>query len=117
MEISLSLKDSHLWTLDALKKQNAVSSNEEIVQRCVSSVLRSEDRDLVFGTVREQCGEGCFSAEPQFEIEIDRADFEELQKVYSAYGFQEYNSVDEEISKTIRCIIKYIESNNDFRLM
>ena len=117
MEISLSLKDSHLWTLDALKKQNAVSSNEEIVQRCISSVLRSEDRDLVIGTVREQCGEGCFSAEPQFEIEIDKADFEELQKVYSAYGFQGYNSVDEEISKTIRCIIKYIESNNDFRLM
>ena len=115
MEISLSLKDSHLWTLDALKEKNAVSSNEEIVQRCVSSVLKSEDRDLVFGTVREQCGEGCFSAEPQFEIEIDEADFDELKKVYSAYGFHEYNSVDEEISKTIRCIIKYIESNDDFR--
>ena len=117
MKISLSLKDSHLWTLDALKEQNVVSSSEEIVQRCISSVLKSEDRDLVFGTVREQCGEGCFSAEPQFEIDIDKADFEELQKVYSAYGFQGYNSVDEEVSKTIRCIIKYIESNSDFRLM
>ena len=117
MEISLSLKDSHLWTLDALKEQNSVSSNEEIVQRCVSSVLKSEDRDLVFGTVREQCGEGCFSAEPQFEIDIDNADFKELQKIYSAYGFQGYSSVDEEISKTIRCIFKYIESNNDFRLL
>ena len=117
MKISLSLKDSHLWTLDALKEKNAVSSNEEIVRRCVSSVLKSEDRDSVFGTVREQCGEGCFSAEPHFEVDIDTPDFEELQKAYSAYGFQGYNSIDEEISKTIRCIIKYIEANNDFRLM
>ena len=117
MKISLSLKDSHLWTLDALKEKNAVSSNEEIVRRCVSSVLKSEDRDSVFGTVRESCGEGCFAAEPHFEVELDEQDFLELQKVYSTYGFQGYNSVDEEISKTIRCIIKYIEEENDFKLL
>ena len=36
MKISLSLKDSHLWALDALKEKNAVSSNEEIGMKIIA---------------------------------------------------------------------------------
>ena len=55
--------------------------------------------DLIFGSSREQCGGGCFSSEPQFEIDINEDDFNKLKNVYQNYVFEEYDTEEEEISK------------------
>lgn len=112
MKINLSLKYSHLWVIDDLKKNSAYSS-EEVVKRVVNSALQLQENDSIFGTIREQCGEGCFSSEPHFEIDLDEDDFIKLREIYKDYDFMEYGTEEEEISKTIRCIIKYIEENPD----
>ena len=109
MKFNLSLKYSHLWVIDDLKEKNSISSNEEIVKRCVSSALQLQDDDSIFGTIREQCGEGCFASEPQFEVDMEESDFNRLRQIYKDYDFMEYGSEEEEISKTVRCIIKFIE--------
>ena len=109
MKIKLSLKDTHLDIIDYLKKKYSVSSNEEIVTRFVKSALQLQNDDFIFGSERENCKGGCFSSEPQFEIEIDEDDFNKLKKVYEKYDFSEYENEEEEISKTIRCIINFIE--------
>ena len=113
MKINLSLKDSHSWVIDELKEKHSSSSDEEIVKRYVASALQLKNNDLIFGTVREQCGEGCYASEPQFEIDLDDNDFRELKQIYDDYDFMGYSSEEEEISKTIRCIIKFIEENPD----
>ena len=113
MKINLSLKDTHLDILDDLKKKYSVSSNEEIVKKCVKSVLQLQNDDFIFGSERENCKGGCFSSEPQFEIEIDEDDFNKLKKVYQNYDFSEYETEEEEISKTIRCIINFFEEEPD----
>ena len=112
MKINLSLKYSHLWVIDDLKK-NSIHSSEEIVKRIVNSALQLQDDDSIFGTVREQCGDGCFSSEPQFEIDLDDDVFIKLREIYKDYDFMEYGTEEEEISKTIRCIIKFIEEHPD----
>jgi len=109
MKINLSLKDTHLDILEDLKKKYSVSSNEEIVKKCVKSALQLQNDDFIFGSERENCKGGCFSSEPQFEIEIDEDDFNKLKKVYQNYDFSEYETEEEEISKTIRCIINFVE--------
>ena len=109
MKFNLSLKYSHLWVIDDLKEKNSISSNEEIVKRCVSSALQLQDDDSIFGAIREQCGEGCFASEPQFEVDMEESDFNRLRQIYKDYDFMEYGSEEEEISKTVRCIIKFIE--------
>ena len=109
MKFNLSLKYSHLWVIDDLKEKNSIPSNQEIVKRCVSSALQLQDDDSIFGTIREQCGDGCFASEPQFEIDMDEGDFNKLRQIYKDYDFMEYGTEEEEISKTIRCIIKFIE--------
>ena len=113
MKFNLSLKYSHLWVIDDLKEKNSISSNEEIVKRCVSSALQLQDDDSIFGTIREQCGEGCFASEPQFEVDMEESDFNRLRQIYKDYDFMEYGSEEEEISKTVRCIIKFIEEKAD----
>tara|TARA_E500000331_G_scaffold183317_1_gene176560 strand:- start:1216 stop:1569 length:354 start_codon:yes stop_codon:yes gene_type:complete len=109
MKFNLSLKYSHTWVIDELKEKHSVSSNEEILRRYIHAALELKDNDLIFGTVREQCGDGCFASEPQFEVDIDQSDFDQLKQIYKDYGFLEYATEEEEISKTIRCIIKFIE--------
>ena len=104
MKFNLSLKYSHLWVIDDLKERNSISSNEEIIKRYVNSALQLQDNDSIFGTVREQCGDGCFASEPQFEIDMDEADFNKLRQIYKDYDFMEYGTEEEEISKTIRSV-------------
>ena len=113
MKFNLSLKYSHLWVIDDLKEKNSISSNQEIVKRCVSSALQLQDDDSIFGTIREQCGDGCFASEPQFEVDMQESDFNRLRQIYKDYDFMEYGSEEEEISKTVRCIIKFIEEKAD----
>lgn len=109
MKFNLSLKDPHLTVIDDLKQKHSVSSNEEIVKKCVQSALQLQNDDLIFGKEREQCNGGCFASEPQFEVDIDDDDFNKLKKIYKEYGFDEYDSEEEEISKTIRCIINFFD--------
>ena len=113
MRFSLFLKDTHMKVVENLKEKHSASSNEEIIKRYVKSAIQLQDDDLIFGSAREQCGGGCFSSEPQFEIDLDDNDFRELKQIYDDYDFMGYSSEEEEISKTIRCIIKFIEENPD----
>ena len=44
---------------------------------------------------------------------MDEDDFNKLKEIYQGYGFNEYGSEEEEISKTIRCIINFVEQEPD----
>ena len=46
---------------------------------------------------------------------MDEEDFNKLQSVYRNQGFEfeEYDSEEEEISKTIRCILNFIDYQPD----
>ena len=113
MNINLSLKDTHVMIIERLKEKHSIASNEETVSRYVASALHHGDLESIFGTPREQCGAGCFEAEPRFEINIEDADYDRLGKIYQDYAFQPYLTKDEEISKTIRCIFNFVEEEPD----
>ena len=109
MKFNLHLKDTHLDILDELKEKQSISS-KDLVKRYVKSALNLQDNDLIFDITR--CS-GCFSAEPQFEVDIDDEDFESLKKIFEEYDFDEYPNDEERVSKTIRCIIDFIEEEPD----
>lgn len=113
MKINLSLKDTHLDIIADLKKLHSIESDEEIVKICLKTALNLQNDDSIFGSERENCKGGCFSSEPQFEIEIDDSDFSRLKKVFENYDFSEYETEEEEVSKTIRCIINFFEEEPD----
>ena len=108
MKFNLYLKDTHLDILDELKEKHSISSNEELVKRYVKSALLLEDLDLIFEVIREKCS-GCFSSEPQFEVDMDEEDFKKLQTIFEEYDFDTYFTDEERVSKTIRCIINFAE--------
>ena len=109
MKFKLSLKDTHQSIIDDLKVKHSISADDEIVSRYVKSALELQNNDLIFATEREQCVGGCFAAEPCFEVDMDGNDYNELKKIYKNYDFGDYDSEEEEISKTIRCIINFVE--------
>ena len=113
MKFQLSLKSTHQSIIDDLKNKNSISSNEDMIIKSVKSALQLKNNDMIFATEREQCVGGCYGAEPCFEIEMDENDYNELKQIYKNYDFEEYDSEEEEISKTIRCIINFIEQEPD----
>ena len=109
MKFQLSLKNTHQSIIDDLKDKYSISSNEEVVIRSVKSAFQLQNNDLIFATEREKCVGGCYGSEPCFEIEMDDTDYNQLKQIFKDYDFEDYDSEEEEISKTIRCIINFIE--------
>ena len=115
MKFSLFLKDTHMKVIEKLKEKHSGTSDQDIVKKYVKAAIQLNDDDLIFGSAREQCGGGCFASEPYFEIEMDEDDFNKLKSVYEnqSYEFEEYDSAEEEISKTIRCILNFVDYQPD----
>tara|TARA_Y100001970_G_scaffold184009_1_gene223782 strand:+ start:1152 stop:1511 length:360 start_codon:yes stop_codon:yes gene_type:complete len=115
MKFNLFLKDTHMKVIEKLREKHSDASDQDIVKRCVKSAIQLQDDDLIFGSAREQCGGGCFASEPYFEVEMDEDDFNKLKSVYGnqSYEFEEYDSEEEEVSKTIRCILNFIDYQPD----
>ena len=115
MKFSLFLKDTHMKVIEKLKEKHSGTSDQDIVKRYVKAAIQLDDDELIFGSAREQCGGGCFASEPYFEIDMDEDDFLKLKSVYmnQSYEFEEYDSEEEEISKTIRCILNFIDYQPD----
>jgi len=115
MKFSLFLKDTHMKVIEKLKEKHSGTSDQDIVKKYVKAAIQLNNDDLIFGSAREQCGGGCFASEPYFEIEMDEGDFNKLKSVYEnqSYEFEEYDSEEEEISKTIRCILNFVDYQPD----
>ena len=112
MKFKLFLKNSHLDMLKDLSKKYDIHNKEELIKKCIKTALKIDDNDLIFDEIREQCIT-CYTSEPQFELEIDDVDYNNLKKIFKYYDFDSYDTEEEEVSKTIRCIINFFNEEPD----
>ena len=108
-KFNLYLKEPHLEVINSLKEKFSITSNQEIVNKCIKLALNLNKDDLIFSTVKEKCSGGCFASEPQFEIEMNEDIFIQLKKIYTEHDFDDYKTEEEEVGKVIRCIINFFE--------
>ena len=108
-KFNLNLKEPHLEVINDLKKKFSVTSNNEMVIKCIKSALNLKKDDLIFSTIKEKCSGGCFASEPYIEIDINDDIFIQLKKIYAENDFDDYKTEEEEVSKVIRCIINFFE--------
>ena len=106
-KFNLNLKKPHLEILKDLKEKFSITSNNEIVNKCINSALNLNKDDLIFGAIKEICSGGCYGSEPQFEIEMNEDIFFKLKKIYKESNFDNYKTEEAEVSKVIRCIINF----------
>ena len=109
----LNLKEPQLEVINYLKKKFSISSNKEMVNKCIKSALNLNKNDLIFSPIKEKCRGGCFASEPQFEIDINEDIFIQLQKIYTENEFDDYKTNEEKVSKVIRCIINFFKDETD----
>ena len=112
-KLILNLKKPQLEVLNILKKRFSISSDKEMVTRCIKSALNLNKNDLIFSPVKEKCRGGCFASEPQFEIDMNEDMFIELKKIYTINGFDDYKTEEEKVSKVVRCIINFFKDEPD----
>tara|TARA_B100000579_G_C22200992_1_gene562903 strand:- start:146 stop:505 length:360 start_codon:yes stop_codon:yes gene_type:complete len=108
-KFNLNLKEPHLEVINVLKEKFSITSNKEMVSKCIKSALNLNKDDLIFSTIKEKCSGGCFASEPQFEIEMNEDIFFQLKKIYTENDFDDYKTEEEEVGKVIRCIINFFE--------
>ena len=112
-KFNLNLKEPHLEVLNDLKEKFSMTSNKEIVNRCIKSALNLKKDDLIFSTIKEKFGGGCFASAPQFEVEMDEDIFIQLKKIYIENDFDNYKTEEEEVGKVIRCIINFFQDETE----
>ena len=115
MKFKLFLKNTHLDMLEDLSERYGVNNKEELIKKCIETALKLNDNDLIFDEVREQCIT-CFASEPHFDLEIDDIDYDNLKQIFKHYDFNNYDTEEEEVSKTIRCIINFFDEEPDLIL-
>ena len=112
-KFTLNLKEPQLEVINYLKKKFSISSNKEMVNKCIKSALNLNKNDLIFSPIKEKCRGGCFASEPQFEVELTEDIFIKLKKIYTENSFDDYKTEEQEIGKVIRCIINFFEDKPD----
>ena len=70
---------------------------------------------LLFKKIR--CTGECYMNDNSFEVEIKSNYYEKLKEIYNIYDFDEYPSIEEEVSKVIRCILDYCDQENRYDLI
>ena len=94
-KFTLNLKEPQLEVINYLKRKFSISSNKEMVNKCIKSALYLNKNDLIFSPIKEKCRGGCFASEPQFEIDINEDIFIQLQKIYTENEFDDYKTNEE----------------------
>ena len=112
-KFTLNLKEPQLEIINYLKKKFSISSNKEMVNKCIKSALYLNKNDLIFNPIKEKCRGGCFASVPQFEIDLHEDIFNQLQKIYIENEFDHYRTEEEKVSKVIRCIINFYKDEPD----
>ena len=112
-KFNLNLKETHLEVLNDLKEKFTITSNIEMVNKCIKSALNLNKDDMIFSTIKEKCSGGCFASEPQFEVVLNEDIFIKLKKIYTENDFDAYKTEEEEVGKVIRCIINFFEDEPD----
>ena len=115
MKLKVFLKNTHIDMLEDLSEKYGIHNKEKLIKKCVETAIKLNDNDLIFDEVREQCIM-CFASEPKFDLEIDDVDYNNLKQIFKYYDFNTYDTEEEEVSKTIRCIINFFDEEPDLIL-
>ena len=113
INFNLYLKEPQLVIINNLKKNFSITSDKEMINKCIKSTLNLNKDNLIFSVIKEKCRGGCFASEPRFKFEISKDIFDYLQKIYLENDFDDYKTEEEEVSKVIRCIINFYEDRPD----
>ena len=107
MRFNLYLKKHHIEILNNFKKVLNDSIIDDVLNHLVSHVINNEDYEVLFKKIR--CTGECYMNDNFFEVEIKSNYYEKLKEIYNIYDFEEYPSIEEEVSKVIRCILDFCD--------
>ena len=113
MEIELSLKIHQEDILNTFTEKFQFDSLEKTILALIQNSLSSDKREVIFGEDNMQCSSGCFNAEPYVKLNVKSEIYNELLKIFTSYISEDYDSDEERISKTIRCMIEYYDQHQN----
>ena len=115
MRFNLYLKKHHIEILNNFKKVLNDSIIDDVLNHIVSHVINNEDYEVLFKKIR--CTGECYMNDNSFEVEIKLNYYEKLKDIYHIYDFDEYPSLEEEVSKVIRCILYFCDQENRYNVI
>ena len=111
MELEVSLKIHQEDILSSFTEKFQFRSQEETILALIQNSLAHDKREDIFGEDNMQCSSGCFNAEPYVKLNVKSEIYNELLEIFTSYISEDYDSDEERISKTIRCMIVYYEQH------
>ena len=113
MELEVSLKIHQEDILSSFTEKFQFKSQEETILALIQNSLAHDKREDIFGEDNMQCSSGCFNAEPCVKLHVKPEIFNELLEIFASYVSEDYDSDEERISKTIRCMIEYYDQHQN----
>ena len=111
MKINVILKDEQKEFLEQVMNDYSLENIETSIQSLVSEILDNHDHENVFGEIR--CIGGCFSTDETISVELEDEQVLKMKEIFQKYGFEGYDSDEEELSKIVRSMINYVDQEAD----
>ena len=113
MKLNITLKDQQKECLVKITSDFSLENNEKTMQKLIQGIFELNQNDDVFGDYR--CVGDCYSTDQSVDIELDDDTVSKIKDIFQKYEFDDYDSEEEEISKIIRCMINFVDEEEDIK--
>ena len=111
MKINVILKDEQKEFLNQAMNVYSIKNMETSRQSLVSKILNNHDYENIFGEIR--CIGACFSSDEAISVELEYEQVLKMKEIFKQYDFEDYDSDKQELSKTVRSMINYVDQEAD----
>jgi len=111
MKINVTVKDDHQEFLNNASNDYSLGGADQAIRSLVKYSLTQDENDQIFSEIR--CAGECYSADQAIPVELEDKAIAKLKEIFQQYDFEDYDSEEEELGKTIRCMINFANQDGD----
>ena len=111
MKINVTVKGDHQEFLNNASNDYSLGGADQAIRSLVKYSLTQDENDQIFSEIR--CAGECYSADQAIPVELEDKAIAKLKEIFQQYDFEDYDSEEEELGKTIRCMINFADQDGD----
>ena len=111
MKINVTVKGDQQEFLNNASNDYSLGGADQAIRSLVKYSLTQDENDQIFSEIR--CAGECYSADQAIPVELEDKAIAKLKEIFQQYDFEDYDSEEEELSKTIRCLINFANQDGD----
>ena len=111
MKIDVTVKSTHQEFLNEVVRDYSLGGADHAIRSLIQYSLSQNGHDQIFGEIR--CVGACHAADQSIPVELEDETIAALKEIFQQHDLGDYDSEEEELSKSIRCMINFANQDGN----